>query len=186
FLDIELGDVNVERLAQGVEDVAFDDIANGHGDWSAGVNNFLTAYETIGGLHSDRTDHVFAQVLSGFEGNRGGFAVQCQLNGQRVVNFRHRICWEFSVDDRTGNAGDTAHGAGGSTGTGFVNGGSHVTHFYVDVEIWVSEAVVSPLGLGQCVCTGDEFGELLSNGSLSGVVHQQGVLTDEVFGVLTG
>src|SRR5699024_7762360 len=81
FLNIELRNVNVEGVAQGVEDVALDDIANGYGDWSASVDNFLTADETIGGLHSDRTDHVLAQVLSGFEGNRGGFAVQGQLNG---------------------------------------------------------------------------------------------------------
>src|SRR5699024_10747887 len=34
--------------------------------------------------------------------------------------------------------------------------------------------------------TSDEFGELLSNGSLTGVAHQQSVFADEVFGVISG
>src|SRR5699024_2856090 len=101
FFDVELGNVNVEGVAQGVKDVTFDDVADGHRDWRAGVEHFLTSNKTVGGFHSDSTHEVLTQVLRSFESDGGGLAVEGQLYGQSIVDLRHCIGWKFSVNNRT-------------------------------------------------------------------------------------
>src|SRR5699024_7260350 len=186
ILNVQFGDVNVQGVTKGIEDVTFDDVAYRYGNCSTGVVNFLAAYQTVGGLHRDGANHVLTEVLSSFEGNGGFFAAEFYFYGQSIVDLRHCIGWEFSVDYRTGHAGNATHGAACGASSGFVKSGSHETHFYVDVEYWSVRLCCQPVDrlLRQCVRTGNKFGELLSNGSLTGVVHQQGVVTNEVIGVI--
>ncbi len=61
---------DVERLAEGVEDVALGDVADRHGDRRAGVAHLGAADETVGRLHRDGADHVVADVLGDLEGQR--------------------------------------------------------------------------------------------------------------------
>src|SRR5699024_8415282 len=131
-------------------------------------------------------NHVLTEVLSGFEGNGGLFTAEFYFYGQSIVDLRHGIRWEFSVNYRTGYAGNATRGAACGAASGFVKSGSHESHFYVEVEYWSVRLCYQPVArlLCQCVGTSDQLGELLSNGSLTGVVHQQGVVTNEVIGVI--
>ncbi len=57
----------VHRLADDVHDAAERFLADRHGDHVAGVDDFLAANQAIGGVHRDRADGVFAQMLRHFQ-----------------------------------------------------------------------------------------------------------------------
>ncbi len=69
IVDLELAvALEVEAVADDVEDVALGHVADGHGDRLAGVGHLGAADQTVGRLHGDRTDHALADVLLDLEG----------------------------------------------------------------------------------------------------------------------
>jgi hypothetical protein len=73
-------------LAQHVEDVSLDAVADGHGDGRAGVLDHGAADEAVGRLERDRPDQVVAEVLRGLEGDHVRLTIEGDLAGQRVVD----------------------------------------------------------------------------------------------------
>src|SRR5437763_264978 len=62
--------LEVEHLAEGVEDVPLGDVADGDRDGRARVGDLGAADEPVGGLHGDRAHHAVAEVLGDLEGQR--------------------------------------------------------------------------------------------------------------------
>lgn len=110
LVDLDGGLVRVERLAEGVPHVALDGVADRHRDRRAGVGDGRTADHAVGGLHRDGPDDVVAEVLRDLQRQGLGLATELDVDGERVVDVRHGLDGELHVDDRTGDAGDTAHG----------------------------------------------------------------------------
>lgn len=124
---LDLGLFDVQRLAENVEDVALDAVADGHGDGRTGVPHSGAADEAVGCLQGDGANEVVTQVLGSLERNGFRLAVESDLSGQSVVNRGDCVSREFDVDNRTNNTGNAA----GSTGRSYVFGssGSHLSHF---------------------------------------------------------
>ncbi len=101
----------VEAVAECVEDVALDDVADRNGDRLAGVTDFLTADEAVGRGHRNGTDHVVAEVLGSLEGDGLGDSFERHIDLQGVVQCRQLAARELHVDDR---ADDTDNAPGSS------------------------------------------------------------------------
>ena len=103
--------VDVERLAEGVEDVALGHVADRHRDRRAGVAHRGAADQAVGRLHRDGADHVVADVLGDLEGQRAcapRSVAEVDVDVQRVVDLGHRVGGELDVDDRADDADDPA------------------------------------------------------------------------------
>ena len=119
LLDVQRAGLDVEGLAEDVEDVALGHVADRHRDRRAGVRDLAAADETVGRLHRDRADQVVADVLGDLEGQRAGLLVEGPLDVQRVVDVGHGVRRELHVDDRADDPDDPAEAA-----TGLVVGGA--------------------------------------------------------------
>ena len=124
----ELGLGNVQRLAEDVEDVALDAVADGHGDRGTGVHHGGAADESVGGLQGDGADEVVTQVQGNLERDGLGLTVESNLGGECVVNRGDCVSREFDVDNRANNTCNTA-GSTGRCGYVFGSSGSHLSHF---------------------------------------------------------
>ena len=62
----------VEAVAEGVEDVALDTVADRHRNRGAGVDDLDAAHQPVGGLHRDRAHQVVAKVQRDFQRQRLG------------------------------------------------------------------------------------------------------------------
>ena len=94
------------------------DITNRHSDRVSSVRDRSTANEPIGGLHRDRPDHVVADVLGDLQGQSVCAAtfvalIEGDVDGESVVQLRHRLDGELHVDDRACHAGYTPDAGGG-------------------------------------------------------------------------
>ena len=115
--------LDVQRLAQGVEDVALGRVADGHGDRRAGVLHGRAADQAVGRLHGDGAHEVVADVLGDLERQRSMVSPpSVALDLERVVDLGHGVGRELDVDDRADDAGDPA-GATGLRGRGGAVGG---------------------------------------------------------------
>jgi hypothetical protein len=70
-------------------------------DRLAGVNDFLTANQTLGGIHRDGTNRVFAQVLSNFQ-HQAVALVVCF----KSVQDQRQVVIELDVDNGADDLGD--------------------------------------------------------------------------------
>ncbi len=102
----------VEAVAERVEDVALDAVADRHRDRGAGVGHLDAADQTVGRLHGDAAHQVVAEVLGDLERQRLGQRLVGDLGVQRVEQLRHRAARELDVDDGAGDAHDAAGGIG--------------------------------------------------------------------------
>ncbi len=98
----------VEAVAQCVEDVALDHIADWNGDWLASIGHGSAADEAVGRCHGNGTDEVVTEVLSDLEGDGLCNSLESNLDGQCVVQCRQSATRELHVDDRTDDAHHTA------------------------------------------------------------------------------
>ena len=88
----------VDVLAHHVEYAALDLLANGHLNGVTHRNNLLAAGKTVGGVHGDRPNGVFSNVLLGFHndfltvgaGNHQGFINLRKSCGVREINVYNR------------------------------------------------------------------------------------------------
>jgi hypothetical protein len=111
--DLELLAVlEVQAVADDVEDVALGDVADGHRDRLAGVRDRHAAHEPVGRLHGDGAGHVVADVLRHLERQRGRLAEQLVVDRQGVVDLGHRVGRELDVDDGPDHAGDPTRARG--------------------------------------------------------------------------
>ena len=109
-LIVEFGRLDVERLAQRVEDVAQGDVADRHRDRAAGVDDLGAAHQAVGRLQRDGAHHVVADVLRDLEGERLGQLAELDLGGERLVELRDVVAPELDVDDRADDPDDAAAG----------------------------------------------------------------------------
>src|SRR6476661_5182623 len=128
FADLQLGLGHVQGLAQDVEDVALDAVADGDGDRGTGVNHVGSADQAVGRLQRDGANEVVAEVQRNFEGDGLGLTVESNLRGECVVNRGDCVSREFDVDNRANNTCNTAGGTG-RCGYVFGSSGSHLSHF---------------------------------------------------------
>ena len=91
----------VDRLADHVHDTAQGAVANRHHDRCIGVDHFLTAHQTLGGVHRDGTYRVFAQVLSNFEHKTRALVVNF-----KSVQDQRQVVIELDVDNGADDLGD--------------------------------------------------------------------------------
>ncbi|MNL37484.1 hypothetical protein D3C87_1596290 [compost metagenome] len=82
----------VDGLAEDVEDAALGQVADGHRDGGAGVQDLHPAGEAVGRAHGDRADAVVAQVLldlshqADLDARVGGaFDAQGVVDGRQVI-----------------------------------------------------------------------------------------------------
>jgi hypothetical protein len=118
--DLQVG--LVEAVAQRVEDVALDLVADRHGDRTAEVGDLLAADQAVGGLHRDGAHQVVAQVLGDLQGERLREVTERHLDGQGVVQLGNLVARELDVDDGAGDADDAADPG---LSVGGVGGGGH-------------------------------------------------------------
>jgi peptide chain release factor 1 len=80
LLDVELlALLEVQALAEGVEDVAERRVADRHRDRAAGVGHLGTADQAVGGLQGDRADHAVTDVLGHLQRERALLARELEL-----------------------------------------------------------------------------------------------------------
>ena len=130
----------VQAVAERVEHVALDAIADGHRDRRTRVGDLDATDESVGRLHRNCADQVVTEVLRHFEGQRLSHLLIGDLRVQRVEKLRHGPARELDVDDW---ASDADHA---TCGLGIFCGGSHflfVLFASGDVSIAVYRASAS-------------------------------------------
>ena len=91
----------VDRLADDIHDSAERLGADRHADLRPGVAHFLAARESFGGVHRDRPDHRFAEML----GNLEDQAVAIIVGLERAED-RRKLTIERNIDDRADDLSD--------------------------------------------------------------------------------
>src|SRR4051812_22795328 len=104
--DLQVG--VVEALAERVEHVALDLVADRDRERSAEVGDLLAADQAVGGLHGDGAHQVVAEVLGDLQRERALDLADLDGHLERVVQLGDLAPRELDVDDRTGDAHDAA------------------------------------------------------------------------------
>jgi hypothetical protein len=119
--------LQVEAVADGVEDMSLGHIPDRHADGATGIGDDGAPHEPVGGLHRDGPDHAVADVQGHLEGQRPRLAAEGEVDVQGVVHVGHVVARELDVDNRSGHAGDPADGGVAVLGFGVVTqDGGHV------------------------------------------------------------
>src|SRR5690606_21250509 len=108
--DVQLGGLHVQGLAQGVEDVALDDVADRNADRLAGVAHLGAADHAVLRGEADGADQVVTEVLGDLEGDGLGLAADDDVGLEGVVDLRQGADGELHVDDRALDRGDAPGG----------------------------------------------------------------------------
>ncbi len=93
----------VDRLADYVDDAAQHLAADRNGDGVAGIGDFQTADQAVGGVHGDGAHRFLAQMLRNLEHQQ----LAMVLGMQRVQN-RRQVAFELHVDDGAQHLRDLA------------------------------------------------------------------------------
>ena len=104
--DLQVG--VVEALAERVEHVALDLVADRHRDRTAQVGDLLAAHQAVGGLHGDGAHEVVAEVLGDLQRERALDLADLDGHLERGVELGHLAPRELDVDDRAGDPHDAA------------------------------------------------------------------------------
>ena len=123
----------VEAVAERVEHVALDAVADGHRDRGAGVGHLDAAHQAVGGLQRDAAHQVVAEVLGDLERQRLREILVVDLGVQRVEQLGHGTARELDVDDRAGDAHDAARGVGAGL---LFSSSSHVSLRFLRATSW--------------------------------------------------
>ncbi len=91
----------VHRFADHVHDAAQRTVADRHFDRAAGVDHFLTANQTLGGVHRDGTNRVLAKVLGNFQHQANAMVVRF-----KSVQDQRQVVIELDVDNGADDLGD--------------------------------------------------------------------------------
>jgi hypothetical protein len=89
------------------------ELTDRHGDRITGVGYLGATHQTVRRLHGNGTHHVVADVLGHLQGEHAVTAtfvalIEGHVDGQCVIQARHRLSWELHVNDWAGDAGNTA------------------------------------------------------------------------------
>ena len=88
----------VDRVADHVEEAAFDVFADWHFDRSSGIGNLHSTNETLGTVHGNGADRVLTKVGSDLEDE----TTTVEVNDlERVENGRKSLSLELNIDDGT-------------------------------------------------------------------------------------
>ena len=182
LLDVERRRVDIERLTEGVPDMALGDLTYRHRDGTARIAHRGTADKAVSGLHRDRAHHVVADVLGNLEGEHAGASallalIEGHVDVERIEELRHGLHRKLHVDDRSGDTCD-ATDPGRLTGVGgrrFGRGGHAVLFPWLRV-----------LRGGERVGAADDLADLLGDLGLPCLVGLAGEGADELFGVVGG
>ena len=97
---LDLADVvGVEGLAEDVEHVAEDGLADRHRDAAAGLAHDGAAHEAVGRLHAHAPDAALADLLGHLAGDVTLLAVELEVHLHGVVDLRQGVGRELHVDD---------------------------------------------------------------------------------------
>jgi|GEM_PF-5366593 len=101
----------VDGFANNIEQAAAYDVAGGHRDRATRIDAFHAAHQTVGGVHSDRTNAVFAEVALNFQykfGTVGTGDFQCAENFRQFAVRTAEVNVHNSADDLF-NTTDISH-----------------------------------------------------------------------------
>jgi hypothetical protein len=102
----------INGLANNVDDTTEEAVSDWHLDWRAGVNDSLTTDQTVGCVHSNGTNGIFAKMLGNLEDKTD--IVILNLKG---VEDRRELAIELNVNNSTNDLSHaTLAGSGGSHG----------------------------------------------------------------------
>src|SRR5262249_32812242 len=90
----------VYRLTAHIKDSPHHPFPDGHGNRRPGVDDLVTAFETLGARHGHGPDPVVGEVLLHFERQLDGLVMNFVFDGQRVVD-AGQFFREFNVYHRT-------------------------------------------------------------------------------------
>ena len=110
----------VEALAERVEHVPLDLVADRYRDRPAGVGDLLPADQAVRRLHRDRPDQVVAQVLGDLQGQRLATVSSATCTCRALKSSGTAAAGELDVDDRAGDPDDPP---GGGLGLAIGSGG---------------------------------------------------------------
>ena len=100
----------VQAGAERVEDVALDDVTDGHRDGRAGVADRRTTDQTVGRLHRDGPDDVVTQVQRDLQGQDALRARAGHVTCRALNSVGDAATREFDVDDGADDPDDPAGG----------------------------------------------------------------------------
>jgi hypothetical protein len=146
--DLQRGARHVQGLADRVEDVALDAVADRDRDRLTGVEHRRAADDAVGRLQGDGADHVVADVLGDLEGQRPLLPAERNLDLQGVVDLGHRLDRELDVDDGARDAGDPARRRGRC---GLFYGSSHGGSHSLPADVSASAFAPPTISLISCV-----------------------------------
>ena len=92
----------IDRIADDVHDTTQRGGTNGNGDRLTKIGDGLSPDQTLGGVHGNGADGVFAKVLGDFEDQ----AITLIVGFQSVQNVR-KVAVEFHVDNSADDLADT-------------------------------------------------------------------------------
>lgn len=111
-----LAGLEVQDLADHVEDLALGDVADGDRDGLTGVAHLLAADDAVGRLQGDGANEVVAEVLCDLERDLDRLVADRDRGLQRVVDVGDRVVRELDVDNRTVDACDAPDDRGRPAG----------------------------------------------------------------------
>src|SRR5262249_52151243 len=93
----------IDGLTDDIEHASQNDVANGHGNRGAGIDDFIAALETLRRSHGHSPNPIIAQVLFDLECLlRAPLAGYIKFDGQGVIDGRQGV-EELDVDDGPDN-----------------------------------------------------------------------------------
>src|SRR6516162_7756110 len=97
----------VDRVAAHIEYPPHPSFSDGHGDGHAGVDDLVTAFETLRAGHGDRPDPAVGQVLLHLKRDFDGLALNFVVHRQRVID-TWQLFRKCHVHDRTDDLNNLA------------------------------------------------------------------------------
>ena len=178
----------VEAVAQRVEHMALDTVADGHRDRRTGVGDLHAPDQTVGGLHGDGAHQAFAEVLRHLQCQRLGHHRVGDLGVQGVEEFRDRATGKLNVDDGTSDAHNPPDGGVAlPAGFGLFCGCGHISSLlFATRGFWWVLLWLGLFRIGQRVGTADDLADFLGDLRLALPVGLQREGLDQVVGVIGG
>ncbi|GMT20564.1 hypothetical protein PFISCL1PPCAC_11861, partial [Pristionchus fissidentatus] len=107
----------VDGLSNDVHDTAQSLGSDGDLDRISGINDLVTAHETLGTVHSDGTDDIVTEMLGDLKNESGRAASDLE-----TIKDGREVLVELNVDDGSDNGDDASLGSSNGLGSGLLGG----------------------------------------------------------------